>query len=720
MNPDAVVVELIADVKGLTPITNKAADDFDKAVKRISNSADQAGVSVERMAARTANGTRNLGRQISDVGTQLSGGQNPFLIIAQQAPQVADALTDMGGAAGRAGALISGPLGASLLAVGSVLAIYISKLFEGKDATGKLHQGSLTLVEALTKEKFATQAAQKALDDYNESKKKANEADVFATEQARKEAIARLQGALATRQLLKAEIDRALVAEGQSRGLGGGQLLGLIGPTNELISQEDAKIKRLVTTLKELQNTESDQLSDIATDRTKYLNAVYDRAVEREKELATATERGNGTMARRVQRINEMRDAALKANREEEAAANRKGSPSANDQIGKQITVAEATSIVESVGGRVTSGLRSRGKQAQLYEKYLNGTGSLAAPPGSSLHEIGQAVDVAKSAGVTIAKLKRAFEAEGVRITELLDEGDHYHVGFGKKTSAQAADDAARALEKTRETNVRFTNEVVANAQKIQGLFGKGADDRAKEQWQSVFGKEDPLKDSLDTIGPAMRGRTDLWDEENQRRQRIQEKQIGELANLYEGLFTGGVKGIWDEFKREGLRTLALLLAKWTVAAFTKQADGGTLSGLLTSLGSAATSMFGGGGGGGVNGSGVLMDSPFAGARASGGPVEAGRLYQINEGASGGRVEGFMPSTGGKVIPLGSMGAASGSRSSITQNHYAITVRADNSVTPAGFASGLAQQILAEARRMDERTLDSAPARVQRMNTLGS
>jgi hypothetical protein len=42
----------------------------------------------------------------------------------------------------------------------------------------------------------------------------------------------------------------------------------------------------------------------------------------------------------------------------------------------------------------IKSGLRSRAEQAVLYQKYLNGTGNLAAPPGSSNHESGNAADV--------------------------------------------------------------------------------------------------------------------------------------------------------------------------------------------------------------------------------------------------------------------------------------------------------------------------------------
>lgn len=54
----------------------------------------------------------------------------------------------------------------------------------------------------------------------------------------------------------------------------------------------------------------------------------------------------------------------------------------------------------------ITSALRTYDEQAELYRKYKNGTGNLAAPPGTSLHETGRAIDVHDSGpypGVTRA-----------------------------------------------------------------------------------------------------------------------------------------------------------------------------------------------------------------------------------------------------------------------------------------------------------------------------
>ncbi len=58
----------------------------------------------------------------------------------------------------------------------------------------------------------------------------------------------------------------------------------------------------------------------------------------------------------------------------------------------------------------VISGLRTYDEQAALYQKYLNGTGNLAAPPGHSNHETGDAADVYVD-GVALASVEGGREA---------------------------------------------------------------------------------------------------------------------------------------------------------------------------------------------------------------------------------------------------------------------------------------------------------------------
>ena len=53
----------------------------------------------------------------------------------------------------------------------------------------------------------------------------------------------------------------------------------------------------------------------------------------------------------------------------------------------------------DGVDLKITSANRSRAEQERLYQAYLNGTGNLAAKPGTSNHEKGQAIDFTNTPG---------------------------------------------------------------------------------------------------------------------------------------------------------------------------------------------------------------------------------------------------------------------------------------------------------------------------------
>jgi hypothetical protein len=96
---------------------------------------------------------------------------------------------------------------------------------------------------------------------------------------------------------------------------------------------------------------------------------------------------------------------------------------------------------------QITSGVRTRAEQAAAYARYRSGKGGLAAPPGTSRHEIGGALDI--GAGVDMATLKRAVD--GVKeLTTLKGKAyavDKVHVQL--LSQARAAEDAeADAIEK--------------------------------------------------------------------------------------------------------------------------------------------------------------------------------------------------------------------------------------------------------------------------------
>lgn len=149
---ERVVVELLAKVDGFDGKVKQSAAAFGGAMKTVESSADRAERGVARSAAgmqrslaRTQQASRNLGFQISDIGTQIASGTSPFLILAQQGPQVANALEGASGAAGRFAGFLSGPWGAALLAGTSLLGIMIGKYLETGDSIDDL-------VEKLRKE----------------------------------------------------------------------------------------------------------------------------------------------------------------------------------------------------------------------------------------------------------------------------------------------------------------------------------------------------------------------------------------------------------------------------------------------------------------------------------------------------------------------------------------------------------------------------------------
>jgi D-alanyl-D-alanine carboxypeptidase len=75
----------------------------------------------------------------------------------------------------------------------------------------------------------------------------------------------------------------------------------------------------------------------------------------------------------------------------------------------------------------VLSGNRTRAEQEELYQRFLNGTGNLAAPPGTSRHESGRAADVYVN-GVALADVPGARKAAATAGLGFPVPGEAWHV----------------------------------------------------------------------------------------------------------------------------------------------------------------------------------------------------------------------------------------------------------------------------------------------------
>lgn len=130
--------------------------------------------------------------------------------------------------------------------------------------------------------------------------------------------------------------------------------------------------------------------------------------------------------------------------------------------------------------------------------------------------------------------------------------------------------------------------------------------------------------------------------------------KIDGLEALNDGLVDAirGVKDLGDVFESVTDQIIADLLRIAIQRAIVQPLANAIFGGVAGGFG-------GGSGGGGALGLGSLTNGRLPG-RASGGYVQAGTLYRVNEGSSPGRVEGFVPEVNGNIIPLGRMNAPSG------------------------------------------------------------
>lgn len=129
-----------------------------------------------------------------------------------------------------------------------------------------------------------------------------------------------------------------------------------------------------------------------------------------------------------------------------------------------------------------------------------------------------------------------------------------------------------------------------------------GADAKAYSQKLSDFTNDIGFNDGgyLDERAQAQadadRALYEQREEYEREHQRIAERNIYDLARIYEDGFRGGVDGIWDDFKRIGEQVIAQLLAKWTFQALNLdpgQPGNGPVGGIASVIGSIG-GLFGG------------------------------------------------------------------------------------------------------------------------------
>lgn len=395
-----------------------------------------------------------LGQQLQDFSVQVVSGQSVATAFAQQIGQAAFAVQGMGGSLEKVGSFLTSGWGIAATVALTVLVPLVSKVIEHSDAlaneTDKLKENAEKAAIA-DQAKTAFAATEGGLiDDVRQltaELDKQNQSLLTNAERLNIRAKRDLEGLQTERAKRVAELPAAQAALADAKaGRNGAGLAtltyaqGQVDDIQRRITEIDKAIAAASAARVETQKDLAGEAARRAVDPLEQIRRKYDGAnglIEQAKKQATAEEVTNGVLTRRLvllrQQQKEETEAAQKRLRDARATPN-------NNQIGRSIDVAEATRIAASIGGRVTSGLRSTERQAQIYADKLAGRhAGPVAKPGTSDHERGQAIDIAYGPGISVSSIRKAFAKEGVAIRQLLDEKEQrvYHVAFGPKGKSQ-------------------------------------------------------------------------------------------------------------------------------------------------------------------------------------------------------------------------------------------------------------------------------------------
>ncbi len=197
---------------------NAATGAFEKAAPAVKRTGDQSKMAQQQM--------RNLAFQMQDIGTMLAAGQSPFMLLAQQLPQVTmygGQMTGVMGALKSTVASLVSPLGLAttgFVVLASAAISYLSQWTDNSETVDdilKKHDERIKMLGPSYEE--AIKRAREYIEANDEIAKALSEA---ALKDLQKNAVSAAQS-------LAKEVAKALAAQGMSADLafGGGQLFGV-------------------------------------------------------------------------------------------------------------------------------------------------------------------------------------------------------------------------------------------------------------------------------------------------------------------------------------------------------------------------------------------------------------------------------------------------------------------------------------------------------------
>ncbi|MBB4616903.1 phage tail length tape measure family protein [Sphingomonas abaci] len=778
---DSVVVELLAKTDGYTANINGAASTSQSGMSKIEKAAAQAEAQVQESAAamggafkraandieagsaRAANASRNLGRQISDIGVGLTGGQNPFLILSQQAPQVADALADTGGKAAAVATFFAGPWGAALLAAGSALGILLGKALEGGETIESL---TAKLADTAQSSRMAEQAevifarslegAADASAKLNEKLKEQNQTQLQVAQSALAAAAALRQ---TTIQNLRAELAQASLAQAEVRRENGGfSTAATAGGAGAAAANSQRYFAA--------KQREADADKRVALARravAEAQGAVVQASIPLlDMRAAAASDKSAAATDRHAQALGRLRDAyvaaqtAAKTNEQREAAARRyrEGRTRIDTNLAaEQKAIAESERKKRGPSAEVLArrAEAQRVREVRNNEAYNTEMESLnqAIIQASRLQE----VDAGKLAEYSRQEVESALAKRNAQIDA--DES-------AKKYSAEQADNLRRLAKQAADIQLLNINseevrrradeqkaiaqtQLNADADQLQATLGisESLDERKRLERQLLDIRFKQLRIEQDAI---LKDTTGRYSDAQRKQAQITKDSLPALESAGRTAIDQRYRSPYERYRRsidgvdnlnasidavkvDALEAVTDELTRATTAALGLKGAFGQIVGELIRIGiqrkiigPLADSLFGkadGSTSGAVGGLFSSIGKLFG--RASGGYVAPGQTVRVNEGRGG--VELLrMGAQGGTVIPLGQKAAAQAvAGTTVLQT---IQVDARGAVMNDQFAAQILTRAGQDARQVVQATNDAArkglPAAQRRFGQLGT
>lgn len=305
---------------------------------------------LSRPMGMASGNARQFSLQMSQVGQQVMAGTSVIQALAMQLPDVAAGMNASAGGTSKFAAVLGGPWGIAATAAIGLAASYAYKLWDTDDAAKKAAKSNLSLSDALTKFKSATDEARKAIDEYNKAQQQGRDDAEYMISVNLRRAESNLKVAETEKEKFKALLatreaefmNRPIFANPNEQG--GVQMAQGIELRRIQQQMKDAEkdAERLAQLRRNLMGTQAQRDAEAAVDPLRKINNTYDDMSDRAKAAAASNDKLTASLNATLKGIETRRKAALDAQKEEDraaSAANRGrdmaqfGSPIANPHI---------------------------------------------------------------------------------------------------------------------------------------------------------------------------------------------------------------------------------------------------------------------------------------------------------------------------------------------------------------------------------------------------